>query len=937
VAAVLVGALGVCPATAQTERTGALGAVPLPGGLPEAIAAAGDPASPDRSQFLVDLIRHTYAAPVVDPSELRPLLAFLDSLAGVSKGPGGAPTPAVDTLPLPLSASTWIDKVFAGNASTGTLVSSILRSRDASLLYVGLLSLDNATRAWLDEQRDLVAEIASRHAAPFLLAAPALRVVNGVVATPGGTELAGAWEALAGASVREPAAFVRALLTREEGHLAYFFGSLAPLTQPQVRFMFSLDTPGERDVIAEAHRLFHVFARKASSWDIHQRPFWRPAFDPALLAADLPTDREGRPMLPGDRHFWNAAFDEGFQGDERGGSGDADRGVQVEFSWLCERLFDTEFSARPRRYHAVLFASRLASRPSDRDQASLLTAVNAAVRYPALTAALERGGVRNPAVFAAAAERAGQLSKIGDTRRAARAITQFQGTVALLTRAATCGSIPADTLEALVSSLSSLVPDAGDYAGTFLQWLDKNLPGRSGATIEEDLLRIISGPPSTRVVEWEHTIYRVDLAYAESLRVSRLLGDDPPPYFSAAMRLAAIPEALPALQGKEHVRHMLDELEAIAKSVGLDQPAAWPDDGRVQYDTLRSGLEHAGDSGGKAVPKHLARSARVLADDLLARGLLEYTYAVAMGQPERAWITAGDVARRHDLGLHTINTRSPVWDLPVLAGGFRPGFAVVGSLLGLDLTFADMSLVRMSSKPPRRKPMLADVNRRAFIETVPLVAPAALTDGERDLVVAAIERGRARVAQLKTPEDVDAVAGSIALGSRRASLLAWVVRHDPSHAVSFLAPAELLALGLAGDDVDETALHTWGAPADARVGCLCLRLTMRQPWDLVAGRWGSGILVSAFPDLNLRLAELLAGMHMPAALLGPVLASAMLDFVNSATSRDEDDRRGLLEFVAGLDDERLERYLALLTSGGPLVPQEEGDAPKRTVTTEVLQ
>ena len=97
----------------------------------------------------------------------------------------------------------------------------------------------------------------------------------------------------------------------------------------------------------------------------------------------------------------------------------------------------------------------------------------------------------------------------------------------------------------------------------------------------------------------------------------------------------------------------------------------------------------------------------------------------------------------------------------------------------------------------------------------------------------------------------------------------------------------------------------------------------RRPFEALEGRWGSAIFASGFPDLNLRLAELLAGMQMPGALLGPVLASATLDFVNSVTSRDEDDRRGLVEFVQSLSPERLEQYLALLTTDGPLVPVSE--------------
>jgi hypothetical protein len=100
---------------------------------------------------------------------------------------------------------------------------------------------------------------------------------------------------------------------------------------------------------------------------------------------------------------------------------------------------------------------------------------------------------------------------------------------------------------------------------------------------------------------------------------------------------------------------------------------------------------------------------------------------------------------------------------------------------------------------------------------------------------------------------------------------------------------------------------------------LCLRVDRRSA-DLLTGRVNAGILASGIPDLGLRIAELLADLHMPAALLGGVLASATFDFVNGASSRDGDDRRGLVEFVLALRVDRVEEYLGMLTTGGPLVP-----------------
>lgn len=212
-----------------------------------------------------------------------------------------------------------------------------------------------------------------------------------------------------------------------------------------------------------------------------------------------------------------------------------------------------------------------------------------------------------------------------------------------------------------------------------------------------------------------------------------------------------------------------------------------------------------------------------------------------------------------------------------------------------------------------------------MIETLALVEPAALNDDDRDTIVAAIERGRARLAALGTPLDALALAEEIRMSPARRSLLPWAMVHDPGAVDQFLSTGELLWLGL---DRPATShrLHAWGAPARPRLGCLCLRVVDPRPEEMFNGRWHSGVRMSAFPDLSLRLAELLAELRMPAPLLGPVLGPAILDFVNLVVSHDPDDRRGLVEFVQALRIDDVEQYLAALTTDGPLVPV--GEAPE---------
>ena len=139
----------------------------------------------------------------------------------------------------------------------------------------------------------------------------------------------------------QPAAFLRALLTRDDGRLAYFFGALGPLTERQVGFALRLDAPHIGDRVEAAQRLQAAFARVVPGWDMEHRTFWRPALDPALLASDLRLDANGVPMVPGTQEFWNLVFAATAPRERAFDAGIPDGGP-VEFGWLCERVFSVE-------------------------------------------------------------------------------------------------------------------------------------------------------------------------------------------------------------------------------------------------------------------------------------------------------------------------------------------------------------------------------------------------------------------------------------------------------------------------------------------------------------------------------------------------------------------------------------------------------------------
>jgi hypothetical protein len=140
--AVVIGAsLCGAPALAQTNAVGSIGEMPLAGGLRPLLAAIDDPLPPDRSQFLLEFIRRTHNTPPTIKNSPRDAL-LRAALTHLERARAGAVTTNTDTLPLPLSSNLWIDEVFKGRATPQTLVADIIGSREASLLYYGLLSLD---------------------------------------------------------------------------------------------------------------------------------------------------------------------------------------------------------------------------------------------------------------------------------------------------------------------------------------------------------------------------------------------------------------------------------------------------------------------------------------------------------------------------------------------------------------------------------------------------------------------------------------------------------------------------------------------------------------------------------------------------------------------------------------------------------------------------
>jgi hypothetical protein len=300
-----------------------------------------------------------------------------------------------------------------------------------------------------------------------------------------------------------------------------------------------------------------------------------------------------------------------------------------------------------------------------------------------------------------------------------------------------------------------------------------------------------------------------------------------------------------------------------------------------------------------------------------------FAYAAALGQPDNAVISSFEAASRHSFGLDLPGFgRAGVWRWPAAGADRVRDWHLTGSMLGIDVAMSQYSLVRISNRPPSTRPSINDEDRLVLTESVVLMEPALLTAADHAAIVSGLKRGRERLASLRSRADVEALAQNLSMTPLRRALFEWAAAIDLPGTVSSLSLSEIFAAGR-DKTVPLARFDAWGVSAEARLGCQCLQMPAR-PIDAYAGRWFSGVIATGFADLNLRLAEALDELHMPGALLAPVMAAAMWDFLMTVQVSDFDDVTSWITFASDLGIDRVEQYLALLTTDGPLVPITDG-------------
>jgi len=431
-------------------------------------------------------------------------------------------------------------------------------------------------------------------------------------------------------------------------------------------------------------------------------------------------------------------------------------------------------------------------------------------------------------------------------------------------------------------------------------------------------------------VSWEGHSYRVDVVAAEETRLARVRRRQGGITLDAALAVAGAAARLS--QPPASPQALVADIDLLAAATygrpRATDPAAvvtWPPAVPVALGAMAE-LMRARTGNLDRVPS-LAAPLVDFGDVLIADVLASIVYAAALGDPDGRVLLGPNVAYRHDFGIDLPdgrNRRRVAWSLPAIV--VQPGqpWHVSGSLLGLDVALSSEGLRRVMLDAELRAPMLNSNDRRTLVDTVALVNPFDLTDEGRDVVVAALARGRARVGDASADAAaLDALAAEARMDAWRRRELAWLADRGAGDLEGAFSLPELVWLGRPPSSAD---LAAWGVSALAVDGCLCTWFPAPGDWRNYAGRPGMGLVGAQVADLTLRVAEILNELALPAVLTPYVLSAATLEFVDRVQPSHDDDWRTLVATARALTRERVEDYMATLAVGGPLIP--DGERPR---------
>ena len=773
--------------------------------------------------------------------------------------PGNAAAKETDARPItiaaPLTPDHWRDVL--GPQAPRDLFVGLISNRAVLLVCAGVMNTDPSTRALLERDRGLLRSIARTSPAAFWVAARSLKIETNKIAVPGGSAAEPIWEALAGEKVTRVPEFLRALLARDGGRLAWFFDFVAAMTAERRAHVFG---PAPANLQIEHTRaLYQSFRSSDSNWRLEDHPFLRGVTDPWIVSSRIALDGD-RVAPPAAQWFWKAVFERSDLTRRNVATVEREPDSPVTLAWLAQQISSVSAKERRDRFEMVRFAQGVFGAASG-DLTEPMVALGGYRRYRSLLLSLDRMSITAPGVYARSVEAARRLDELSGRDRK-HSVIAFQASIALLERARLARAIDVRAAERTLLALADLVDTEKASAQAITRWMVTRLidvlpplvqPDQfTGTTAYESrFLQALAGAPpqNAPTVTWEGLTYHVDYFSSEHNRIKR-------------------------------IREQLT-------SPGLD--AALASNNAEQ----------------------------------IAEALLVLIYTPALGDPEGPALLGGDIAARHNFGIEGpagVRREFLAWSMPREQVGDGGPWHIEGSVLGLDIALARLSLRRLADNEMPVAPTINLNDLLTLARTVRVMNADDLTDADRDRIVEAIGRGRTRVASAGSNlQELMVLANEAALPAAVRHTLQWTLTRTPELAPALFGLRDFMWLGK--PDVPGERLDRWGIYAESLDNRLRTAMPPPLPWENLGGRADGGLIATQLPDLTLRLAEETARLKLPAQLIPGLLTFATQDFWHDVDSRFPDDWPAMARQALALSPSRVEDYVAALAGDGPLRPR----------------
>jgi hypothetical protein len=243
-----------------------------------------------------------------------------------------------------------------------------------------------------------------------------------------------------------------------------------------------------------------------------------------------------------------------------------------------------------------------------------------------------------------------------------------------------------------------------------------------------------------------------------------------------------------------------------------------------------------------------------------------------------------------------------------------------GSILGLERALAIPSLRQATLAAPSVAANIGQSDLQGLAEGIAILNPFQMDDRDRDMLAAALRRGRERIqAAAPNPDEIDALAASAGVERWRRRLMRLAGADGAGPVLSYWSLAEVRRVGQ--DGPMPAALNAWGAAQRLVDGSWRTALPVRLSMHELGGRIHGDAMASAqIADLQLLTAEWLAEMNLPAALAPGILRSALWDLAMNTRMADPDDWLAIVRAAQAVPADRMADYVSALTAVGPLVP-----------------